>query len=186
MLKESSGIDQPQCGQEWFRELRAQRQSSSLSSSSFSSLSSKANQVRSLGQCSQGSVSKIRSQLMASRGSSQKDVFSDIRAVHIQHSDHYLIDIASSLKIRFQAPFDSACLLFTPSQGFWVLLSCHCHRQDLFRYLTKIRSKIHVFPCFRLILPLTPRRFSGPLARPPFHNGRGIFTVISGQSAESK
>ena len=32
----------------------------------------------------------------------------------IQHSDHFLIDITSSLKIGFQASFDSACLHFTP------------------------------------------------------------------------
>ena len=32
--------------------------------------------------------------------------------------DHYLINIASSLKTGFQAPVDSACPLFTLSQGF--------------------------------------------------------------------
>ena len=32
--------------------------------------------------------------------------------------DHYLIDIASSLKIRLQASFDSACPHFTPFFGF--------------------------------------------------------------------
>ena len=44
--------------------------------------------------------------------------------------------IASPLKIGFHPPFDLGVLLFTPSQGFCVLLSCHCHRQELFHYLT--------------------------------------------------
>ena len=39
--------------------------------------------------------------------------------------------IASSLKIGFQAPFDSACPRFTLFLGFvFPLLSCHCHRQE--------------------------------------------------------
>ena len=72
---------------------------------------------------------------MASRGSSQKDQW--------QWSEHFQIEIIISLtlhhlqKFDFRRHFYSACLHFTPSQGFWVLLSCHCHRQDSFRYLTK-------------------------------------------------
>ena len=116
VLKDSSGIDQPQYGQSWFRELRAQRQGSSLSSSSLSSLSSEANQVRSLNQWSQGSVSRSKDHV-ASRGSSQKDQCQRAHR-HTQYSDHYLIDIASSLKIGFQASFDSACLHFTPFLRF--------------------------------------------------------------------
>ena len=134
MLKASSGIDQPQCGQEWFRELRAQRQSSSLSSSSFSSLSSEANQERSLGHCSQGSVSKYQMSrphvAQVKRYQWHQGRAFIFRLRPLSHC-HCIIS-----KIRFQAPFDSACLHFTPSQGFWVLLSCHCHRQDSFRYLT--------------------------------------------------
>ena len=74
---------------------------------------------------------------MASRGSNQKGVQCQRALALIQNSDHYLIDITSSLKFGFQATFDSACPHFTPSQGFWVLLSCHCHRQDSFRYFTE-------------------------------------------------
>ena len=32
--------------------------------------------------------------------------------------------------------FQSRLLCFTPSQGLWNLLSCHCHRQDRFCHLT--------------------------------------------------
>ena len=120
VLKDSSGIDQPQYGQSWFRELRAQRQGSSLSSSSLSSLSSEANQVRSLNQWSQGSVSRSKDHV-ASRGSSQKAPVSQGPAALFR--DHYLIDIASSLKIGFQASFDSACLHFTPFLRFVILSS---------------------------------------------------------------
>ena len=61
-------------------------------------------------------------------------------------SDHYLIDIASSLKIGFQASFDSACLHFTPFLRFaFPLLSCHCHRQELFRAFDMVAEQSHRF-----------------------------------------
>ena len=64
----------------------------------------------------QGLSSRIKRHLVtASRGSSQKDQWQWSRA--LSESDHYLIDIASSLRIGFQASFDSAFPLFTP---LWV------------------------------------------------------------------
>ena len=61
-------------------------------------------------------MSKIKDQLVtASHGSSHKDQWQWSRA--LSESDHYLTVTVSSLKIGFQASFDSACSHFTPSQG---------------------------------------------------------------------
>ena len=106
VLKESSGTDQPQCGQEWFRKLSvraAHHQVRPQREISF--------------QLSQGSVSKISMSHTASRGSSQK--LQCHRALqHIQKSDHYLIDIASSPKIGFHPPFDLGVFISFPLRDF--------------------------------------------------------------------
>ena len=66
-------------------------------------------------QLSQGSVSRIKSHLIASCNSSQKDQWHWSRA--LSDSDHHLIDIASSLKNCERPPFDLAVSLFHSLSG---------------------------------------------------------------------
>ena len=64
------------------------------------------------------------------------------RALHTQNLDYYFIDIASSLKIGFQAPFDSACPLFHSLSGIlgFPLLSLSLSR-FVFLHLTEMLSR---------------------------------------------
>ena len=79
---------------------------------------------------------------MASRGSSHKR--NQCQRAHSTLRLRSLSTvIASSLKIAKGHHLIWPSHSFTPSQGFWVLLSCHCHRQDLLWYLTEI-SRTHL------------------------------------------
>ena len=114
-------------------------------------------------------MSRIKRHLVtASRGSRERDVLSGIRA-HSTHSElrslsHRRCIISQKIAKGHHLIWPSHC--FTPSQGFWVLLSCHCHRQDSLWYLTEIKGFLGLKRPFLDLVSQTPR---------PRGRGRSLF-----------
>ena len=112
VLKESSGIDQPQCGQEWFSEFSVSATHIKL----IASASSEANQVRSAfshlkGACQSSDINNGLTWLK-SKGVSVKGPCTCSEDIIISPSLDHLS------KSRFQPTFDSAVLLSLPLRDF--------------------------------------------------------------------
>ena len=89
----------------------------------------------------------------SSRSSSQKDQWHWSRALSetqliISPSPHHLSNSKNWTLFDSVRPSH-----FTPSQGFWELLSCHCRRQDSLWYLTWWQSRVLIWDQTHLLRP---------------------------------
>ena len=127
---------------------RAQRQGSSLSSSSPHHC-----QVRPQSEITIHGV--LKGECQESRVTLSRPHVAQVKKLSgswLQHS--FRTQIIISLTLRHISKivkghdliWPSHC--FTPSQGFWVLLSCRCHRQDLLWYLTLLTYFVTYFNVF--------------------------------------